>query len=84
MTFTTDDNYQYMIKMDYLYEEISAVLTESQQECIRLRKLGKVMETVAAYRLKELNHFQAIEQLATWRKTYGYDRDDSGSTAPVP
>ena len=35
------------------------------------------METVAAYRLKELNHFQAIEQLATWRRTYGYDREDS-------
>ena len=38
---------------------------------------GKVMEIVAAYRPKELKHFQAMEELATWRRTYGYDRDDS-------
>ena len=42
-----------------------------------MRKLGKVMETVAAYRLKELKHFQAMEKLGTWRRTYGYDRDNS-------
>ena len=63
--------------MAYLEEEISAVLAESEQERKRLRKLGKVMETVAAYRLKELQHFQAREYLATWRRTHSYDRDDS-------
>ena len=58
-------------------EEISAVLAESEQERKRLRELGKVMEIVAAYRLKEFQHFQAMEKLATWRRIYGHDRDDS-------
>ena len=66
-----------VVKMEYAEEEISAVLAESEQERKRLRKLGKVMEAVAAYRLKELQHFQAREQLATWRRTHGYNRDDS-------
>ena len=42
-----------VITMEYSEEEISAVLAESEQERKRLRKLGKVIETVAAYRLKE-------------------------------
>ena len=75
MTFTTDATC--MVKMEYSDEEISAVLNESRQERKRLRKLGKVMETVAAYRLKELKHFRAVKKLATWRRIYGYDRDDS-------
>ena len=75
MTFSNDGTY--VIKMEYSEEEISAVLAESEQERKRLRKLGNVMETVVAYRLKELQHFQAMTQLATWRRTHGYDRDDS-------
>ena len=75
MTFTINDNY--VIKMAYSDEKISAVLAESEQRRKRLRKLGEVMETVAAYRLKELQHFQAMEKWTTWRRTYGYDRDDS-------
>ena len=63
-------------KKEYSEEEISAVLAESEQERKRLRKLGKVMETVAAYRLKELQYFQAMEKLATCRRTHGYDRDE--------
>ena len=66
-----------VIKMEYSEEEISAVLGASEQERKRLQKLGKVMETVAAYRLKKLQNFQAMEQLATWRRTHGYDRDDN-------
>ena len=75
MTFPNDGTC--MLKMEYSEEEISAVLAESEQEQKRLRKLGKLMETAAAYRLKKLQHFQAREQLATWRRTHGYDRDDS-------
>ena len=66
-----------MVKMEYSKDEISAVLGTSEQERKCLRKLGEVMETVAAHCLKELQHFQAMEQLATWRRTHGYDRDDS-------
>ena len=63
MTFTTDGTC--MVKTKYSYEEMSAVLKESRQERKRLRKLDKVMETVAADRLKELKHFQAMQKLAT-------------------
>ena len=66
-----------VIKMEYSEEEISAVLAESKRERKRLQKLGKAMETVAAYCLKKLQHFQAMEKMATWRRTHGYDRDDS-------
>ena len=82
MTFTTDDTCT--IKIEYSDEEISAILAESKQERKRLRKLGKVMETVAAYRLNGVKHFQAMEKMATWRRTYGYDRDDSWMYAPRP
>ena len=82
MTFTTDGTC--MVKMEYLDEQIPAVLNESRQERKRLRKLGKVVETVAAYRLKESKHFQAMEKLATWRRIYGYDRDDSWMHGPRP
>ena len=83
MTFPNDGTC--VIKMKYSEEEISALLAESEQERKRLRKLGKVMETVAPYRLKELQHFQAMEQLATSWRTHGYDRDDSWmhSTRPL-
>ena len=74
MTFPTGSR---VIKMENSEEEISAVLGAPKQERKRLQKLGKVMETVAAYRLKKLQHFQAMKQLATWRRTHGYDRDDS-------
>ena len=67
MTFTTDGNC--VIKMAYSDEEILAVLAESEQERKHLRKLSKIMETVAAYRLKELKHFQAMKKLTTWRRT---------------
>ena len=64
MTFPNDGTY--VIKMKYSEEEISALLAESEQERKRMRKLGKVMETVVAYRLKELQHFQAMDGAASY------------------
>ena len=63
LTFTTDGTC--VIKMAYSDEEISAVLAESRQARKHMQKLAKVTETVAAYRLKELQHFQAMEQVPT-------------------
>ena len=34
------------------------------------------MKIVADHRLQKLKHFQSRKQLATWRRAYGYDRDD--------
>ena len=79
MTFPTG-----VVKMEYSEEEISVALGASEKERKRLQKQGKVMETVAAYRLKELQYFQAREQLATWRRTHGYDRDDSWMHGTLP
>ena len=74
MTFPNDDTC--VIKKEYSDEEISAVLVESRQALKHMRKSGKIIETVAAYRLREMKNLQAVEKLATWRRTHGYDRDD--------
>ena len=63
-----------VIKMEYSEEEISAVVTESRPAQKQMQKLVKVTETVAVYRLREMKNLQAVEKLATWRRTYGYDR----------
>ena len=66
MTFLNDGTG--VVKMEYSEEETSAVLAESEQERKRLRKLGKVMATVSAYRLKEMKILQAVETLTIWRR----------------
>ena len=89
MTFTNDGSC--VVKKQFSDDEISAVLAESRQVRKYLRKLGKVTETVAAYRIKEMKHLQAVEKLATWRRACGFDPlaegDDScvhGTRPPTP
>ena len=89
MTFPNDGTC--VVEKQYLVVKILAVLAESRQVQKHLRKLGKVTETVAAYRLKKLKHLQAVEKLATWRRACSFDRlaevDDSwihGSRPPTP
>ena len=52
MTFLTG-----VVKMGYSKKEISAVLIESEQARKHKHKLAKVTETVAAYRLREMENF---------------------------
>ena len=59
MTFPNDG--PGVVKMEYSEEKISAVLAKPEQARKHRQKLAKVTETVAAYRLKELQHFQAME-----------------------
>ena len=33
-----------------------------------------IRKVVATHRLKKLRHLHAVEKLATWRRTYGFDR----------
>ena len=86
MTFTTDGNC--VIKMAYSGKEISAVLAESRQARKHMRKLAKVIETVAVYCLREMENLQSVEKLTIWRKTYGYDRtaadDIQWASRPLP
>ena len=86
MTFPNDGTC--VIKMEHSEEEISAAFVESRQSRRHMRKLGTVTETVAAYRLREMKNFQAVEKLATWRRTYGYDQvaadDNKWANRPLP
>ena len=47
-----------------------------------------IRKTVVTHRLKELRHLRAVEKLATWRRTYGFDRledgDDKWIHGPLP
>ena len=79
MTFLT-----VVVKMEYSEEEISAILNESEQARKHRQKLARVTETVAACCLGEMKNFQAREQLATWRRTHGVDRDDSWIHGTLP
>ena len=50
--------------------------------------MGKVTETVEAYRLKEMKNLQAVDKLPTWRRAHGYDRiadaDNQWASRPLP
>ena len=86
MKFTTDDTC--VVKTEYSDEEISAVLAESRLTQNHLQELGKVTETVAAYRLKEMKNLQTVKKLATWRRAHGYDQiaddDNQWASRPLP
>ena len=68
----------------YLDDELKEMLEESRETSKHLRKLGRVMGIVADHCLKKLQYFQAREQLATWRRTHGYDSDDSWMHGTLP
>ena len=65
-------------------EDLKTMHKEGREASKRLRKLGRVMGIVADHHLQQLKHFQAKEQLATWRRTHGYDRDDSWMHDTLP
>ena len=64
--------------MKYSEDDMSTMATKSREAGKHLRKLGKIMKTVATHRLKKLRHLHAVEKLATWRRTYGFDRLENG------
>ena len=86
MTFSNDGSC--VVEKQYSEDEMSQILAESREAPKRLRKLDRVMKTVATHHLKELKHLQAAEKLATWRRTYGFDRladgDNNWVIGPLP
>ena len=74
MTFSTDSS---MVKMKYTEHEVSAMIAESREACKRLQKLDMIRKTVETDRLNELRRLRAVEKLATWRRSYGFDRYDA-------
>ena len=81
MTFSSDNSM--VVKMGHSEEETSAMLVEARKARKHLRKLGRVIKVVATHRLKGLRHLQAVEKLATWRRTYGFDRLANGDDSWV-
>ena len=67
---------------------MSAIIAESREAYKLLRKLGMIRKAVATHRLKKLRHLHAAEKLATWRRTYGFDRLEDGDArwvhGPLP
>ena len=64
------------------------MLAKSREARKHLRKLGMVRKAVAAHRLKELRHLHTVENIATWRRAYGFGRledgDDNWVHDPLP
>ena len=81
MTLSSDSSM--VVKMGHSEEETSAMHVESREARKHLRKLGRVIKVVATHRLKELRHLQAVEKLATGRRTYGFDRLANGDDSWV-
>ena len=73
-TFSTGSN---VMKIKFTEDDVSAMIAESREACKRLRKLGMIRKTVATHRLKKLRRLRAVEKLATWRRSYGFDRCDA-------
>ena len=76
MTFSTGSSR--VVKMKKPKDIISGTIAEAREACKRLRKLSIMRKTVATHHLKELRHLYAVEKLATWRRTYGFNRLEDG------
>ena len=50
------------------------MLDEAREASKHSRKLGRVLGTVAAHRLKKMREFIAYQELATWGRMNGFDR----------
>ena len=73
MTFPTGLNF-----MKYSDEELTAMLVETGEASKHARKRGRVMGIVAAHRLKQMRTLLMYEELATWRRENGFDREMEG------
>ena len=69
-----------MINKGYTKKEVLYVLFESEQEKERRRIVAIVTKTADALRLKNMREFLAYQQLATWRRTNGFDRVAGGES----
>ena len=63
-------------KMNFTKCDVTVMLAESREACKCVRKFSIVWKTVVTHRLKELKHLHAVEKLAAWRRTNGFDQCD--------
>ena len=68
--------------------DVTAMLAELREACKRIPKLSMLRKTVVTHRLKELRHLRAVEKLAAWRRSNGFDRcnvhDGQWIHSPLP
>ena len=62
----------------YSDEELTAMLVEAVEASKHARKRGRVMGIVAAHRPKQMRTLLMYEELATWRRDNGFDREMEG------
>ena len=62
----------------YSDEELTAMLVEAAEASKHARKRGRVMGIVAAHRVKQMRTLLMYEELATWRRENGFDREMEG------
>ena len=55
-------------------EELKTVFDEAREASKHSRKLGRVMEIVAAHCIQQMKGLLILEKLATWRRMNGFDR----------
>ena len=68
----------------YSDEELTAMLVEAGEASKHARKRGRVMGIVAAHRLKQMRTLLMYEELATWRRENGFDREMEGEESCFP
>ena len=68
----------------YSDEELTAMLVETGEASKHARKRGRVMGIVAAHRLKQMRTLLMYEELATWRRENGFDREMEGEESCFP
>ena len=68
----------------YSDEELTAMLVETGEASKHARKRGRVMGIVAAHRLKQMITLLMYEELATWRRENGFDREMEGEESCFP
>ena len=73
MTFPTGLDFR-----KYSDEELTAMLVEAAEASKHARKRGRVMGIVAAHRVKQMRTLLMYEELATWRRENGFDREMEG------
>ena len=62
----------------YSDEELTVMLVEAVEASKHARKRGRVMGIVAAHRLKQMRTLLMYEELSTWRRANGFDREMEG------
>ena len=63
--------------MNFKECDATPMLAESKEACKCIQKLGILRKTVPTHRLKRLTYLRAVEKLADWGRSNGFDQCDA-------